>query len=110
MLPAMLHWASDRWRFRYAVGLAARSALGAHGGSGAQLDARKRRDIVLVPCWRRPEMLWHCLENLCNADGIEAKHVVIGPDSGCAPDILSVIRSFGARLPSHEIQPTPRCP
>jgi hypothetical protein len=110
MLPAMLHWASDRWRFHYAVGLATRTAIGAHHGSSAHLRARERRDIVLVPCWRRPEMLWHCLENLCNADGIESKHVVIRPDSGYDPDILTVIRSFAARLPSHEIQPSPRCP
>ena len=64
MLPAMLHWASDRWRFRYALGLAARAALAAHCKG-------QERDIVLVPCWRRAEMLWHCLDNLCNADGVE---------------------------------------
>jgi hypothetical protein len=103
MLPAMLHWTSDRWRFRYAVGLAARAALAAHRRG-------QERDIVLVPCWRRAEMLWHCLDNLCNADGIESLHIVIRPDSGFDPDILAVIRSFAPRLPSHEIQPTPRCP
>ena len=65
MLPAMLHWASDRWRFRYALGLAARAALAAHCKG-------QERDIVLVPCWRRAEMLWHCLDNLCNADGVES--------------------------------------
>ena len=31
--------------------------------------ARERtRDVVLIPCWRRPEFLWHCLENLTQAD------------------------------------------
>jgi hypothetical protein len=103
MLPAMLHWASDRWRFRYALGLAARAALGARCKD-------QERDIVLVPCWRRAEMLWHCLDNLCNADGVESLHIIIRPDSGFDPDILAVVRSFAARLPSHEIQPTPRCP
>jgi len=68
------------------------------------------RDIVLVPCWRRPEMLWHCIDNLCQADGIESMHVVFRPDSGYDPDTLSVIHGFAARLPSYEIQPVPRCP
>jgi hypothetical protein len=37
-------------------------------------------------------------------------HVVFRPDSGFDPDNLAVIREHAKRLPSHEIQPAPRCP
>jgi hypothetical protein len=55
-------------------------------------------------------MLWHCIDNLCKADGIGSMHVVFRADSGYDPDIIGVIRSFAARLPSHEIQAAPSCP
>ena len=70
----------------------------------------RTRDIVLVPCWRRPEFLWHCIDNLCQADGVRDIHVIFRPDTGFAPDILDVIRTQGTRLPSFEIQYPPVCP
>ena len=104
----MLQWAIDRWKFRRA----ARAAVTADTRPNAAAPALPSdpQDILLVPCWRRPEMLWHCIDNICKAEGIEAMHVVFRPDSGFDPDNLAVIREHAKRLPSHEIQPAPRCP
>lgn len=101
----MLQWATDRWRFRRISRRLVRCAL-----RGAAEAAVPPRDIVIVPCWRRPEMLWHCIDNLCRAEGIESKHLVFRADSGHDPDNLAVIRSHAARLPSYEIQTAPPCP
>ncbi len=98
----MLRWARDHWQFRRAADEAVAAASRAGGA--------RPRDVVLVPCWRRPEMLWHCLDNLCRAEGIEQLHVVFRADSGHDPDNLTVIRSFAARLASFEIQSAPVCP
>ncbi len=68
------------------------------------------RDIVLIPCWRRPEFLWHCLDNLTRAQQIDTVHVVFRADTGFAPENLEVIRAFAHRLPSHEVQLPDRCP
>src|ERR1039458_9881934 len=68
------------------------------------------RSEVLLPCWRRPEFLWHCIDNLSHADGIENIHVIFRPDTGYAPDILDVIRSQGQRLATSEIKYPPVCP
>jgi hypothetical protein len=66
------------------------------------------KDIVLLPCWRRPEFLWHCLDNLTQAEGSSDLHVVFRPDTGHSPEILEVVRAFSDRLPSFEISfPTP---
>jgi hypothetical protein len=102
----MLQWAIDRWRFRRT----ARSLVQAAAGAARADVVARMRDIVLVPCWQRPEMLWHCIDNLCKADGIEAAHVVFRPDSGFDIDNLAVIREHTARLASHEIQIAPACP
>jgi hypothetical protein len=112
MPSALLQWAIDQWAFRCAARSAVRtaSATSASAADEAIDQHHDARDIVLVPCWRRPEMLWHCIDNLCRADGIESMHVLFRPDSGHDPDTLNVIRSFAARLPSYEIQPAPRCP
>ena len=68
----MLQWAADRLRFRRA----AHSAVQAATRPRADQSAVAARDIVLVPCWRRPEMLWHCIDNICKAEGLESVHVV----------------------------------
>jgi hypothetical protein len=102
----MLQWATDRWKFRRA----ARSAVQAATRPRTGTNPAQPRDIVLMPCWRRPEMLWHCIDNLCKADGIDAMHVIFRPDSGFDPDNVAVIHEFADRLPSYEIQPAPRCP
>src|ERR1035441_11093884 len=98
----MLKTIIDRWGFRRAL----RAAAAAPNPS----DQSKDKDVVLLPCWRRPEFLWHCIDNLSHADGIENIHVIFRPDTGFAPDILDVIRSQGQRLASFEIQYPPVCP
>lgn len=65
-------------------------------------------DVVVLPCWRRPEFLWHCLDNIAQAEGAEQLVVVVRPDTGYAPENIEVVRSFSARLPNLQIQhPTP---
>jgi hypothetical protein len=68
------------------------------------------RDVVLIPCWRRPEFLWHCLDNLLRAEGIERMHVLFRPDHGHDPAIHEVIAAFAPRLGSYEIDTPVRCP
>ncbi len=90
------------WAFRGVVRQAARrAATGAPPAAG---------DIVVVPCWRRPEFLWHCLENLTRAEGIESVHVLFRPDVGYAAETLGVIDAFASRLPSYEVLPAKPCP
>ncbi len=105
MEKAMLQWATDRWRFRRAARTAVTAAT-----RGERSDQYAPRDIVLIPCWQRPEMLWHCIDNLCRADGIESKHVIFRPDSDYDSDNIAVIHEHADRLPSYEIQAAPRCP
>jgi hypothetical protein len=97
----MLTGVRTRWNFRRALRLAAQ---------GSTPRAPGGRDIVLVPCWRRPEFLWHCLDNLVRVHHIDSVHVVFRPDTGFAPENLEVIRAFGHRLPSYEVQLPERCP
>jgi hypothetical protein len=82
--------------------------LGAASRAGDAVDRSK--DVVLLPCWRRPEFLWHCIENLRQADGVENIRVIFRPDTGFTPDILDVILTQGRRLTSFEIQYPPVCP
>lgn len=96
MLSRVRAW----WGFRREVRRAAQLTAGAGGP----------RDILLLPCWRRPEFLWHCLDNLTRAAAFESVHLVFRLDSGFWPDNLEVIRSFADRLPSYEIQPAQPCP
>lgn len=97
MLSRVRTW----WNFRRAVLDASRVDL-THPGS--------EKDVVLLPCWRRPEFLWHCLDNLTRAEGIGAVHVLFRPDTGFSPDNLEVIRSFADRLASYEIHLPVPCP
>jgi len=106
MGSAMLQWATDRWMFRAAAREAVRAAAQPRAASGISGP----RDVVLVPCWRRPEMLWHCIDNICKADGVQSMHVIFRADSDFDPDNLAVIRDHAARLPSYELQLAPRCP
>ncbi|HTT03929.1 MAG TPA: hypothetical protein VMF64_01470 [Steroidobacteraceae bacterium] len=97
----MLTRARIWWGFRREV----RRARRADGQAGAA-----RCDLLLVPCWRRPEFLWHCLDNLTRAAEIDSVHVVFRPDFGFWPENLDVIRAFSDRLASYEIQPATACP
>ena len=64
-------------------------------------------NVVLIPCWRRPEFLWHCLENIKLAEGAADLHYIFRPDHGYDPDLLKVIDAFPFK---HEAVPTKRTP
>ena len=70
----------------------------------------QNRDVLVIPCWRRPEFLWHCLDNLRRAEGIGDLHVLFRPDHGHDPRIHDVIDEFGPQLGSYEIDVPARCP
>jgi hypothetical protein len=70
----------------------------------ARASATGQRDIVVVPCWRRPDFLWHCLDNLARNDEIGDVHVLYRVDTAYSEEILDVISSFGHRIPSYEIE------
>ncbi len=80
----------------------------ASGGSAGAAAGDK--DIVLLPCWRRPEFLWHCLDNLTRVAGIGSVHFTFRPDTGASPENLDVIESFAGRLPSFDVQAPEPCP
>ena len=65
---------------------------------------------MLLPCWRRPEFLWHCLDNLTRTEQLDDLRLVFRPDTGYCAEILEVIRSFAQRLPPFEIDFPPVCP
>ncbi|MGH8230303.1 MAG: hypothetical protein ACRESY_00630, partial [Steroidobacteraceae bacterium] len=96
----MLNGPRSWWKFRRAVIQAARAAGAAPG----------RRDVLVLPCWRRPEFLWHCLDNLTRADGVQDLHVLFRPDTGHDPHNIEVIRAFADRLASFEISMPVPCP
>jgi len=89
------------WNFRQAVRDASRVEL-AH--------AAGERDVLVLPCWQRPEFLWHCLDNLTRAAEFDRVHVLFRPDTGYLPDNIDVIDSFADRLPSFQISLPPPCP
>lgn len=51
-------------------------------------------NTVLIPAWRRPEMLFHCLENIKRAPGAEAYHYIFRFDKGYDPALHEVIAGF----------------
>jgi hypothetical protein len=61
--------------------------------------------IVLIPAWRRPEMLWHCLENIKLAAFADRMHYIFRFDQGHSPELHEVINGFPF---SHEVAVTPR--
>jgi hypothetical protein len=90
MLSRVRTW----WNFRQAL-LTTRAA---------QPASEAARDVVVLPCWRRPEFLWHCLDNLAQAQGVDEVTIIVRPDTGFAPENLEVVRSFAGRLPNIEVQ------
>ena len=52
------------------------------------------KDIVLIPCWRRPEFLYICLEQISKAEGADNLHYFFSVDNGYDPQILDVINLF----------------
>ncbi|HEY4973093.1 MAG TPA: hypothetical protein VII41_05750, partial [Steroidobacteraceae bacterium] len=97
MLKQLHNW----WNFRQAVIDASRLDLTHPAGA---------RDVLVLPCWRRPEFLWHCLDNLTRAEGIGDVHVLFRPDTGFLPDNIDVINAFADRLPSFQISLPEPCP
>jgi hypothetical protein len=61
-------------------------------------------NALFIPCYNRPEFLWHCLDNLTRCEGIENIHVIFKPDSGYHPDNLRVIEQYTDRLTSYEVR------
>lgn len=64
-------------------------------------------DRLLIPCFNRPEFLWHCLDNLTRAHGIDMVHVIFSPDFGYSRDIPTVIQEFAPKLKSYEVRRVP---
>jgi hypothetical protein len=68
------------------------------------------RDVLLIPCWRRPEFLWHCLDNLSRAEGIGELHVLFRADTGYDHANREVIEEFAPRFASHQLDEPVPCP
>lgn len=65
------------------------------------------KPVVLIPAWRRPEFLWHCLENIKNARQSGRYHYVFRFDQGHSPELFQVIDGFPF---SYEVTITQRSP
>lgn len=52
------------------------------------------KPVCLIPTWRRPEFLWHCLKNIQRAHGAERYTYLFRVDTGHDPDVLKVIDAF----------------
>ena len=51
-------------------------------------------NIVLIPCYNRPEFLKVCLEHIKNANGADKLHYHFAVEHGAHPDIHPIIQSF----------------
>jgi Glycosyltransferase like family 2 len=60
-------------------------------------------DALLIPCFRRPELLHETLKNLVATGDMHTVHVIFKPDSGYSKEIHTVIDAFSSRLPSFEV-------
>lgn len=65
-------------------------------------------DTLLIPCFNRPEFLWHALDNLVKTGDLHTVTVIFKPDHGHSPGILEVIQEYGDRMPSYEVVPPTR--
>lgn len=52
------------------------------------------KDIVLIPCWQRPEFLSLCIEQILSAEGCENYHYLFLLDRGFAKENLDLISIF----------------
>jgi hypothetical protein len=68
------------------------------------------RDVLLIPCWRRPEFLWHCLDNLSRAEGVRELHLLFRADTGYDRALRSVIEEFSSHFASYQIDEPVACP
>ncbi len=60
-------------------------------------------DVLLIPVWRRPEFLHHCLDNLAKTGDLATVHIVFKPDSGHSSETIEMIERWAPQLPSWEI-------
>lgn len=60
-------------------------------------------DTLLIPCWRRPEFLHHCLSNLVATGELDSVHVIFKPDTGHSRETIEMIERWEPKLPSWEI-------
>lgn len=63
------------------------------------------KDVVLIPAWRRAEMLWHTTHCIRAAIGADQLHYIFRFDRGHHAELYEVIKDFPF---SHEIAETPR--
>lgn len=61
-------------------------------------------DILLIPCWARPELLYHTLDNLVNTGDLSTVHIVFKPDTAHSAEIYKVVDLFKDHLPSYEFK------
>ena len=66
-------------------------------------------DVVLIPAYRRPELLFHCLKNIQAAHGADEHHYIFRFDHGHTVELHEAIKLAGFDFP-HEITVTPKCP
>lgn len=64
-------------------------------------------DALFIPCWRRPEFLWHCLDNLVRTGDLSTVEVIIKPDTGSSSEIIGVVNGFRHAIPNLTIAPPP---
>lgn len=65
-------------------------------------------NVILIPCWKRPEFLHLCLDHLSKCEGIKDHTIIFRLDAGYDRDNLTVIDSFKDRLGPIQIEPTER--
>lgn len=57
------------------------------------------KGVVLIPCWRRPDFLWACLERLFLADGWEHYNVILSIDRDSHEDVDRIATEATLRAP-----------
>ena len=64
-------------------------------------------NTCLIPAWRRPEMLWHCLQAIRLSEGASALHYIFRFDHGHDQQLHDAIKGCPF---SPEVRETPRTP
>lgn len=67
------------------------------------------KHVVLVPAWRRPDMLHACLLRLAEVAHDDVR-VLVSLDRGHDPACVEVVRAFAGRLPELGLRITPEHP
>ena len=62
-------------------------------------------DVVVIPCWRRAELLYHALHHIQRAEGADQFHYIFRMDHGHSAELHEVVRGFPF---NHEIAVTAR--